>query len=687
MTDLFLELNCEEIPARMQNKAIADLERLFLDALSQGGFAPKQSRTAISPRHMALEITGLIAQQPDTSEERRGPRIDAPDKAIDGFCAGAGVSRADLIEKDTGKGVFFFAQIEQKGASLEMRLAEMVQDILSQFPWPKSQRWGRSRMSWVRPLHRVNVLLDGKAIAGQVDLGGSMSITFGAETEGHPFYTDEPISLTDFDSYVNDLKRSYVIVDAAERRDLISAQAAEKATSAGLNLRADDGLLAEVTGLVEFPNVLIGKIDDAFMQLPAEVLVTSMRVHQKFFALNESDGKIAPYFMTVANRLPDSETDALIIAGNERVLRARLSDAAFFYETDQQQKLEDYLPNLEQVAFYEGLGTVADKVERLQKLIPLISDSISGCDTQAAQRAAALSKADLVTGMVGEFPELQGLMGSYYALSSGESEAVAVAMRDHYRPAGPSDRLPETREGLALSLADKIDTLVGFFGVGAKPTGSKDPYALRRAALSILRILDEADISLPLDTLFVEAARLHGFDTADADLGRFVTDRLVVRLRDSGLAYDTVAASVVDGDISQIDRQVKRARALDTVLSTETGTALIAGFRRAANILAAEEKKTGSIDAGTVNPALLAADEEKALFTAVEALSQASDETKGGLSKAMQGLADLRGPIDAFFEAIIVNAEDPDLRTNRLALLAEVRGAMMQIADFSKIEK
>ena len=687
MSDLFLELNCEEIPARMQAKAIADLERLFLEALSQGGFAPQQSRTAISPRHMAVEITGLIAQQPDTSEERRGPRIDAPDKAIDGFCAGAGVSRADLIEKDTGKGVFFFAQIEQKGASLDIRLPEMVQDILNQFPWPKSQRWGRSRMSWVRPLHRVNVLLDGEAIEGQVDLGGSMSIPFGAETEGHPFYADALISLKDFDSYVSDLKRAYVIVDAAERRDLISAEAAEKAQAAGLQLRADDGLLAEVTGLVEWPNVLIGKIDDAFMELPAEVLVTSMRVHQKFFALTDADGQIAPYFMTVANRISDSETDALIIAGNERVLRARLSDAAFFYETDQQQKLEAYLPNLAQVAFYEGLGTVADKVERLQKLMPLISRAISGCDGTAAARAAALSKADLVTGMVGEFPELQGLMGSYYALSSGESEAVAAAIRDHYRPAGPSDRLPETSEGLALSLADKIDTLVGFFGVGAKPTGSKDPYALRRAALSILRILDEADITIALDSLFAEAAKLHGFSTADADLARFVTDRLVVRLRDSGLAHDTVAASVVDGDISQLDRQVKRARALDTVLSTETGAALIAGFRRAANILAAEEKKTGSINAGMVNPALLSADEEKALFAAVAALSQTSDETEGGLSNAMQGLADLRGPIDAFFEAIIVNAEDPDLRTNRLALLAEVRGAMMQIADFSKIEK
>ena len=419
MATVFLELNCEEIPARMQTKAIADLERLFKDALEAGGFAPQSSRTAVSPRHMALEIDGLISQQPDKSEERRGPRIDAPDKAIDGFCAGAGVSRAELIEKDTGKGVFFFAQITQKGVSISERLPEIIQEILAQFPWPKSQRWGRSRMSWVRPLHRVNLLLDSTPLAGSLNLGGGMSIEFGAETEGHPFYTGTLIILSDFDSYVRDLKTANVLVDSAERRDLISAQAAEKAAAAGLSLRADEGLLSEVAGLVEWPNVLLGRIDDAFMQLPPEVLVTSMRVHQKFFALNDKEGNIAPYFMTVANRKADAETDALIIAGNERVLRARLSDAAFFFETDQQQRLEAYLPNLEQVAFYEGLGTVADKSARLQKLVPSIAAAISGCDSVAAERAAMLCKADLVTGMVGEFPELQGLMGSYYAASSG----------------------------------------------------------------------------------------------------------------------------------------------------------------------------------------------------------------------------------------------------------------------------
>jgi len=685
MATVFLELNCEEIPARMQAKAIADLERLFKDALAAGGFAPQSSRTAVSPRHMALEIDGLISQQPDKSEERRGPRIDAPDKAIDGFCAGAGVSRSELIEKDTGKGVFFFAQITQKGVSLSERLPEITQEILAQFPWPKSQRWGRSRMSWVRPLHRVNLLLDSAPLAGSLNLGGGMSIDFGSETEGHPFYTDTLIALSDFDSYVRDLKTAYVLVDSAERRDLISEQAAEKAAAAGLSLRADEGLLSEVSGLVEWPNVLLGRIDDAFMQLPPEVLVTSMRVHQKFFALNDAEGNIAPYFMTVANRKADAETDALIIAGNERVLRARLSDAAFFFETDQQQRLEAYLPNLEQVAFYEGLGTVADKSARLQKLVPSIADTISGCDGAAAKRAAMLCKADLITGMVGEFPELQGLMGSYYAASSGEVESVSAAISDHYRPAGPSDRLPATKEGLALSLADKIDTLVGFFGVGAKPTGSKDPYALRRAALSILRILDEADIALPLDKLFAEAAALHGFDSADTDLPRFMTDRLVVRLRDAGLAHDTVSASVREGDITQIDVQVKRAYALDTVLATETGAALIAGFRRAANILAAEEKKSGSIIDNTVSEALLSADEEKALYASLQALSKTSSTSD--LSNAMQGLADLRAPIDAFFEAIIVNAEDADLRANRLALLSQVRNAMMQIADFSKIEK
>ena len=687
MATLFLELNCEEIPARMQSKAIADLQTLFTDALTADGFAPGQSRTAISPRHMALEIDGLISQQPDTSEERRGPRVDAPDRAVDGFCAGAGVSRSELIEKDTGKGVFFFAQIDQKGASLTERLPAMVQDILSQFPWPKSQRWGRSRMSWVRPLHRVNLMLDGVRVDGGLELGGGMSIRFGAETQGHPFYTDTLISLSDFDSYISQMKDAYVLVDAGARRALITDQAATKAAQTGLSVRNDDGLLSEVSGLVEWPQVLIGQIDEAFMKLPAEVLVTSMRVHQKFFALNDADGNIAPYFMTVANRKADAETDALIIAGNERVLRARLSDAAFFFETDQKQSLEAYLPNLAQVAFYEGLGTVANKIERMEKLVPVIAEAISACDSSAATRAARLCKADLVTGMVGEFPELQGLMGSYYALSSGEDKAVAAAIRDHYRPAGPSDKLPDTAEGLALSLADKIDTLVGFFGVGAKPTGSKDPYALRRAVLSILRIMDEAAISLELDTLFETAASLHGFAAADSDLARFVTDRLVVRLRDSGLAHDTVAASVRDGDISQIDAQVKKARALDEVLNTDTGAALIAGFRRAANILAAEEKKSGETLSDIVAEALLDAAEEKALFASVMALSKLSANSEADISNAMRGLADLRAPIDAFFDKVIVNADDADLRTNRLALLMRVRSAMMQIANFSKIEK
>ena len=686
MANLFIELHCEEIPARMQARAIADLDRLLTTALDEAGFAPQSSQNAISPRHMAVQIDGLVAQQPDRSEERRGPRVDAPDKAIDGFCAGAGVSRDQLEARDTGKGTFYFAHIEQKGAALTERLPALLQDILSQFPWPKSQRWGRSRLSWVRPLHRVNVLLDGKAVSGALDLGGDMSIAFGADTTGHPFYCDKDIRLSDFARYKQDMADGFVMVDADERAAHIQKQAGDIAAASDLQLREDTGLLAEVTGLVEWPNVLMGRIDDAFMALPAEVLVTAMRVHQKFFALSDKDGKIAPHFMTVANRQADPKTDALIIAGNERVLRARLSDAAFFYDTDQKQSLSDYAPALAQVTFYEGLGSVADKAERMQALIGDIAGAITGCDSQKAKRAAEICKADLVTGMVGEFPELQGIMGGYYAKNSGEDEAVAAAVRDHYRPAGPADALPETAEGLALSLADKIDTLVGFFGVGAKPTGSKDPFALRRAALAILRIIDEAGLSLPLDALCAKAAQLHGFDVLDADLPRFFTDRLVVRLRDSGLAHDTVAAAVQGGDISDLGRQMRKARALNEVLSTDIGAALIAGFRRAANILSAEEKKSGAIQA-KVNEAGLVEAEEKQLYQALGHLRAQKSDSDDGLVQAMAALAEMRAPIDAFFDAIIVNAEDEAVRANRLGLLAQIREVMMQIADFSKIEK
>ncbi|MGC6411294.1 MAG: glycine--tRNA ligase subunit beta [Candidatus Puniceispirillaceae bacterium] len=687
MARLFIELTCEEIPARMQAGAIADLNRLVSAALAETGLPAHASRTAISPRHMALELDGVDTHQPDISEERRGPRVDAPEKAVQGFCASVGQSIDMLEMRDTPKGQFYFAKIERKGQALSDLLPAMMQMIIAQFPWPKSQRWGRSRLTWVRPLHGVNVLIDGVPVAGSIDLGGGEVITFGAQTHGHPFISPGPVSFTDMDSYKSAMEDAYVQVCADERRAAIEKQAADITAALKLQAVADAGLLNEVVGLVEWPNVIMGRIDDAFMSLPAEVLITSMRVHQKYFAVEQGNGQIAPYFLTVANRLSTPASDQLIAAGNERVLRARLADAAFFWDQDRKDTLASKCAGLDAVTFYEGLGSVGDKTQRMAKLGALIAPHITGCDTTAGGRAIALAKADLVSGMVGEFPELQGIMGGYYAAHDGEDEKVAAAIRDHYRPAGPADKLPKTPEGLLVSLTDKIDTLVGFFGVGAKPTGSRDPFALRRAALAVLRIMDEADINLPLDEILKAAAEIHGFEAVDSDLQSFITDRLKGRLRDAGLSHDTVAAAISDGVVSALYFDIQKAHALDKVLATETGDKLMAGYRRAANILAAEIKKQPDLAFDTPQIQLCIEAEERALLSAVNILPDAALTSAEGLDDVMRALASLQAPIDAFFEKVIVNAEDQAVRMNRLSLLADIQARMHYVADFSQIEK
>ena len=687
MARLFIELTCEEIPARMQAGAIADLSRLVSAALSEAGLPASTSQTAISPRHMALELDGVDSHQPDISEERRGPRTDAPEKAIQGFCASVGLTTDQLERRDTPKGTFYFAKIERKGQALSDLLPAMMQTIISQFPWPKSQRWGRSRLTWVRPLHGVNILIDGVPVAGSLDLGGGQSITFGSQTHGHPFIASDPVRFTDMDSYTAAMEQAYVQVSADKRRAAIEEQAAEKTAAKKLQPVPDAGLMNEVVGLVEWPNVIMGQIDDAFMALPAEVLITSMRVHQKYFAVQQSDGQIAPYFLTVANRLSTPASDQLIAQGNERVLRARLSDAAFFWDQDRKDTLASKSASLDAVTFYEGLGSVGDKTRRMAKLGALIASHIDGCNGDAGARAIALAKSDLVSGMVGEFPELQGIMGGYYAAHDGEDAAVAAAIRDHYRPAGPADKLPATPEGLLVSLTDKIDTLVGFFGVGAKPTGSRDPFALRRAALAVLRIIDEADIDLPLADILAAAADIHGFDGLDSDLPRFITDRLKGRLRDAGLSHDTVAAAISDGALTQLHFDIQKAHALDKVLSTEAGNKLMAGYRRAANILAAELKKQPDLvfEKPVMERCIDA--EEKALLSAVNTLPDAALVSAAALDEAMLALASLQAPIDAFFDKVIVNADDQDVRMNRLSLLADIQAKMHFVADFSQIEK
>ena len=695
MSIVFVELGCEEIPARLQARAISDLMQGLCSGLSALGFTATPGRLAISPRHMAVEVTGLETVLPDSRTERRGPRTDAPDKAIDGFCQSAGVTRDALESRETEKGTFFFAVTDQPGAVLTDSLASVLCAVLAEFPWPKSQRWAGTSFAWVRPLHSINVMLDGRPVFGQLDLGGGQAITFTAEADGHPFYPSDRVTLSDFDSYLRDMKDAHVLVDHKDRRAVIAGQLDEAAATKGLHPVADDGLLDEITGLVEWPTAIIGQIEPDFMALPPEVLVTSMRVHQKFFALSATGqpDQLAPYFMTVANRVSHPASDALIAAGNERVLRARLSDAKFFYDVDRQTPLADYQDKLGAITFYDGLGTVADKAERLAALAAAVARQTGSADDKTARRAARLAKADLVTGMVGEFPELQGIMGGYYAAAGGEGPEVAAAITEHYRPQGPSDAIPASLYGQIVSLADKIDTLVGFFGIGAKPTGSRDPFALRRSALGILRILDEADLDLSLDGLLADAAALHAsdghdVDGVDADLPGFILDRLRVKLRDAGLAHDVVAAALAmapAGAVGDLRRLMRLATALDGFLKTDDGGRLAGGWRRVASILAAEEKKA-AINTDQPDTQLFACAAETGLYQAVAALPAEGGRDEQAIRDAMQALAALSGPIDRFFDSVVVNTDDAAVRANRLALLAAVRKAMQMIADFNQLE-
>ena len=689
MAVLFVEIGCEEIPARLQKKAISDLQDMFVKQLTALGFTAEAGRTAISPRHMAIEIAGLAERLQVANIERRGPRKDAPDKAIEGFCQSVGLSRDALTEETTEKGTFLFARTTKKGAVLAACLPELAQKVLAEFPWPKSQRWATSRMSWVRPLRSVNLLVDGKVIAGDIDLGGDMRIVFGEHAQTHPFHAPDKIALSDFGSYLADMRKGFVLVDHQERMAEIEAQLEARAASKSLKPVRDDGLLAETNGLVEWPQVILGQIDDAFMALPPEILVTSMRVHQKFFALSEdgSADKLAPFFMTVANRRADTKTDALIANGNERVLRARLADARFFWDQDSAKPLPEMAGGLAAITFYEGLGSVGDKAERMTKLSATITDQIAGADREMAARAAMLAKADLVSDMVGEFPELQGIMGGYYARHAGEDDKVANAIAQHYRPQGPRDSLPETKEGLVVSLADKIDTLTGFFAINQKPTGSRDPFALRRAALGILRMVDEADLTLDLDAILATSAKLHGFVSADADLPRFILERLRVSLRERGYGHDLIAgvlAKVEAGRCGDIRLLCRLTSALDGFLSTNAGQDLRVGWRRVASMLEAEEKK--SVISCKLAPASLSTSEEKALYDAVVNLPELSISSLAAIEDSIKALAGLAEPINHFFDNVVVNSENEDIRLNRLALLSRIRGAMYEIADFGQLE-
>ena len=688
MADLLLELVSEEIPARMQTGACRDLSRMLKDALVAADlWGDASTITALcAPRHLVAYATDIATTQPDKVIEKRGPRVDAPDAAIAGFVKSAGIERSDLIEEDTPKGRFFFARSHRAGGKTTALLPAMICDILTAFPWPKSQRWGTGKFRWVRPLHRINLLLDGVAVPGRLDCGGGLSIDFGSTSCGHYFESAADIDLagvTGLDALKARLADGFVMLDQEARAAAILAGARTVAAGQGCDVDESQlgGYLQDIAGLVEWPTPLLGEIEPRFMALPPELLQATIATHQKYITLTDTNGDFSRHFIVVSNRRAAPARDRVIMAGNQRVLRARLADAEFFWEQDKSRKLDSFLPALADVTFYEGLGTMHDKAGRLATLAAAIAAHVPDADADRAARAAQLAKADLVTGMVGEFPELQGIMGGYYATASGEDARVAAAISSHYRPQGPSDALPDSPEAMVVALADKLDTLVGFFGIDAKPTGSKDPFALRRAALGVIRIIVDAGLTVPLAKLLEVAAKSYGFDSADSDLLPFVRDRLRGYLRDQNMRHDVVAAALADDGGDDVCLMAKRAEALAQFLAGANGAGLVAGWRRVSSILAAEEKKAGSSFVPETDAALFN-EIEKAVF---DRLASIPDEA-AGIGQQLTALGALREPIDVFFDKIIVNDEDAAIRHNRLGLLAMVRARMLAVADFTKLE-
>ena len=688
MADLLIELVSEEIPARMQNMAAQHFATAVRTALDDLGVWTNDAGIdgLCGPRHLAVYASGIAVAQPDRVIEKRGPRVDAPEAAIAGFVASAGVPREALIEEDTPKGRFFFARNHVTGADTQSLLGDIVTSILTEFPWPKSQRWGRGSFRWVRPLHRINILFDGHALAGSFDLGGGEKLAFGATSCGHYFESPDDISLDGVGSLADFKQRlalAHVIIDQSDRHAAIIDGAKSLAASVGCTLDEAQlgGYIQDIAGLVESPTALLGQIEERFMRLPPELLQATIATHQKYITLQDQSGKFSPYFIVVSNRQSDPKRDQVIMAGNQRVLRARLADAEFFWQQDQKQRLDSYVAPLQAVTFYEGLGDLHAKALRLEKLATMLAPYIDGCDAKHAGRAGCLAKADLVTGMVGEFPELQGIIGGYYARHDGEADSVATAIATHYRPQGPADDVPETPTAKAVALADKIDTLVGFFGIGAKPTGSKDPFALRRAALGVIRIILDGELSLPLATLLQKAAENYQFDAVDEDLLPFIRDRLRVYLRDQNMRHDVVAAALADASGDDVCRMADEARSLAGFLADGEGAGLMAGWRRVSSMLSAEEKKAKTAFSATTDPTLFN-DIEQRLHKALIAVPDNGVD----FSVQLTALGQLRLPIDAFFDGIVVNDDDPAIRLNRLGLLAAIREKMLMVADFSKIE-
>ena len=729
MPDLLLELFSEEIPARMQAGAARDLERLMVGALTDRGYLFEGIKAFAGPRRLTLAIAGLPAKQNDVREELKGPKTDAPQAALDGFLKKTGLTKDQLRVEKTPKGDVYLAMIERAGRDTPHVLAEIIPEVMAKLPWPKSMRWKQgSAVRWVRPLHSILCTFDGELVPFSF-----AGISSGLHTRGHRFLSEGRIEAKRFDDYAQKLKSAHVVLEAEERAAIIFEGIKQAAFVHGLEMIPDEGLLAEVSGLAEWPVVYIGTIQNEFMDVPAEILQTSMRTHQKYFSLRDPrTGKMANRFALVANMIA-KDGGKEIVAGNERVLRARLSDAKFFWDEDRKHSLESRGEKLKGIVFHAKLGTQFERVERIEKLAGEIAAKI-GADVEKAKRAARLAKADLTTGVVGEFPELQGVMGRYYALHDKEDADVADAIRDHYKPVGSSDTVPVSGVTIAVALADKLDQLISFFAIGQIPTGSGDPFALRRAALGVNRIIQARAVRLSLlrnmishgqrvdadafagvydgdvrvasvQAKFLEPYRnemtalaqrgikrtfvLNQFNgSVQLELMEFLADRLKVALKEKGIRHDLIDAVFSLGNEDDLVRLVARVEALQAFLKTDDGTNLLAGYKRAANILKAEEKKDGTSFGGDVTEKSLAEPAEKTLFNA---LTKARGLITAALAKedfaaAMQQMAQLRVPVDSFFEGVKVNADDKQVRANRLNLLASLRATLHQVADFSKIE-
>lgn len=694
MSELLLELLSEEIPARMQLRAADDLKRLVVDGLKARGLDVGEARAYSTPRRLTLVIENVPHGSPAISEEKKGPRVGAPEQAVQGFLKSTGLASIEdaTVVKDEKKGDYYVAKIEKPGRAAPEIIAETVTDVAAKFPWPKSMRWGTSPFQWVRPLQSVLCLLGGKVVPFEIN-----GIASGHETRGHRFLGPGPFKVKSFADYEEKLLAHHVILDPAKRAAAISEQAHALAKEAKLELVEDDALMAENAGLTEWPVVLMGSFEKAFLEVPGEVLTTSMKTHQKCFSVREPKSKkLANKFLLVSN-LVAKDGGAQIVSGNEKVIRARLSDAKFFWEQDLKHPLGEMAGKLAHITFHEKLGSQKDRVERIEQLA---FELAGACDAvpEDARRAAGLCKADLVSEMVGEFPELQGLMGRYYAEHVGTKPEIARALELHYKPKGPTDTVPREEQGdavaCAVALADKLDTLVGFWAIGEKPTGSGDPYQLRRAALGVIRIVLENDLRVPLAThiakaegLLKDAKKTTKSSGVQDDLLSFFADRLKVFLKDQGQRHDLIDAIFSLGGQDDLALIVKRVEALDAFLKTDDGTNLLAGVKRAANILSIEEKKDKKSYAGPYDLGLLKEKEEIALAAAIEQVKQdtvAAIQVEN-FAGAMRALSELRSPVDAFFEKILVNADDKQVRENRLRLLSEIRAATLTVADFSKI--